>query len=201
MQEAYDSQRRTLLQTISVGLAASVVGLTARANETAADTKPKKPAGGSSAPPGKPGDFDFLTGEWKIHHRQLKTGTKDWIEFDGEATCWSILGGVAHVEELRIPARDFSGMGLRLLDQESRVWSDFWVNAKSGVMGGVGLTGGFVDGEGIFETRDTENGKTVIYRGVWDRIVAGKSHRWYQAASRDDGKTWDMNWTMDWRRA
>jgi hypothetical protein len=92
-------------------------------------------------------------------------------------------------------------MGLRLIDLEKHIWSDYWVNAKSGVLAGAGLTGNFIDGEGIFESRDTENGKTVIYRGVWDRIVAGKSHRWYQAVSRDDGKTWDMNWTMDWRRA
>ena len=92
-------------------------------------------------------------------------------------------------------------MGLRLLDAESRIWSDYWVNAKSGALGAAGLTGGFVDGEGIFETRDTEDGKPVIYRGVWDKIVSGHSHRWYQAASRDDGKSWDISWTMDWRKA
>ena len=201
MHDAHDIQRRTLLQTLAAGIAAGAIGLPAKADETAADAKAKKITRGPSASSGKPGEFDFLTGEWKIHHRQLKTGTQEWIEFDGEATCWSILGGVAHIEELRIPARDFSGMGLRLLDQETRVWSDFWVNAKSGAMGGAGLTGGFVDGEGIFESRDAENGKTTIYRGVWDRIVPGKSHRWYQAASRDDGKTWDTNWTMDWQRA
>lgn len=28
--------------------------------------------------PGKAGDFDFLTGEWRIHHRQPKAGTGEW---------------------------------------------------------------------------------------------------------------------------
>ena len=65
----------------------------------------------------KPGEFDFLNGEWKIHHRRLKNpANNEWDIFEGEATCWSILGGVGSVEELRIPARNFSGMGLRLLD-------------------------------------------------------------------------------------
>lgn len=195
MQDAHDRQRRLLIQSLAVGLAAGAVARSAQAGDAKkADKTPGKASG-------KPGDFDFLTGEWKIHHRQRKADKETWDEFDGEATCWSILGGVAHIEELRIPARGFSGMGLRLIDLETRIWSDFWVNAKSGALGGAGLTGGFVGGEGIFESRDAENGKTVIYRGVWDRIVEGESHRWYQAASYDDGKTWNISWTMDWRKA
>lgn len=149
---------------------------------------------------GKPGEFDWLTGEWKIANRKLKSPGV-WDEYPGEATCYSILGGVAHVEELRIPARDFSGMGLRLLDMEKRVWSDFWVNAKSGVLGAGGLTGGFINGEGIFESEETIDGKHMIYRGVWGRIVPGKSHLWYQAASSDGGKSWDVGWTMDRTRS
>jgi hypothetical protein len=150
---------------------------------------------------GKPGDFAFLTGEWRIAHRMLKTPTsEEWLEFKGEATCWSILGGIGHVEELRIPARDFSGMGLRLLDVEKRVWSDFWVNAKSGVLTTPGQTGGFKDGVGTFGTDDMDGDTPVKYRGVWDRIT-GHSHRWFQGVSRDGGKTWRDTWFMDWTRA
>lgn len=153
----------------------------------------------AAAPAGKPGEFDWLTGEWRIAHRQLKNG--EWDSFPGEATCWSILNGVGHVEELRIPARDFSGMGLRLLDLKTRIWSDYWVNAKSGALGSAGLNGGFVNGEGVFDARETVDGKTMIYRGLWDRIVPGRSHRWQQMASGDGGKSWDVSWSMDWVRA
>jgi hypothetical protein len=39
-------------------------------------------------------------------------------EFESEATAFSILGGLASVEELRMPARSFSGMGqLRRLNR------------------------------------------------------------------------------------
>ena len=55
--DAMDAQRRTMLQ-MTVGLAAAG-GLGAA---SAAAVPP--------APTGKPGDFDFLTGQWKIRHRR-----------------------------------------------------------------------------------------------------------------------------------
>lgn len=180
-----NEQRRRLLSAgAGAWLAASASGAAAAA-----------PAAKSVA--GKPGEFDWLSGEWKIAHRRLKAPGQ-WDEFAGEATCWSILGGVGHVEELRIPQRDFSGMGLRLLDLGKGVWSDYWVNAKSGVLGGeAGLTGGFVDGAGVFLADDEEAGKPIKVRGLWDEIT-GRSHRWSQSVSRDGGRTWEDNWVMRW---
>lgn len=147
--------------------------------------------------PGKPGDFDFLTGEWRIQHRSIVGG--QWIAYEGEATVHAILAGVGSVEELRIPARNFSGMGLRLLDVEKHVWSDFWVNAKSGVLTTPGQTGSFENGAGIFVTDDEADGKPVKYAGIWDQIAPG-SCRWRQAASKDGGRTWDQSWIMHWTR-
>lgn len=101
-------RRRAVLQT-AAGLALAPAVLRATAEAAAPET-----------PDGRPGDFDFLTGEWKISHRRLKA-PGEWDVFEGEATCWSIIGGVGHVEELRIPARDFSGTGLRFLDLGTKV--------------------------------------------------------------------------------
>lgn len=151
------------------------------------------------APPGKPGEFDFLHGEWRIkHQRLLKPG--EWDHFEGEATCWTILGGVASVEELRIPARDFSGMGLRTLDMKEKVWSDYWMNAKWGTLGSAGVTGGFIDGDGVFVSDDMDGDVAIKVIGLWDRITPA-SCRWRQGVSRDGGKTWDWNWIIDWTRA
>lgn len=148
---------------------------------------------------GIPGDFDFLSGKWKIRHRRLlKPG--EWDVFEGEATCWSILGGVASIEELRIPARDFSGMGLRVLDMEAKVWSDYWMNAKSGVIGSEGVTGGFLNGDGVFVSDDKDGDTPIKVIGLWD-MIGPSSCRWRQGVSRDGGKTWDYNWIMDWTRA
>jgi hypothetical protein len=163
-----------------------------------------KAAGGSLATQtgaraaGKAGDFEFLSGQWKIRHRRLKG--KEWDEFDGEATCWTVLGGAGSIEELRIPARNFSGLGIRLLDPKSGVWNDHWVNGQAREIGEAGLTGVFVDGVGTFTAQDTDNGAPIVVRGVWDRITPA-SCRWRQGVSRDGGKTWEENWFMEWRRA
>ena len=150
-------------------------------------------------PEGRPGEFDFLQGEWKIAHRRLSSPGADWDRFEGEASCWTILGGIGSVEELRIPARDFAGMGLRLLDQDKKVWNDLWMNAKSGILLGPGTSGGFASGAGTFDATETVDGKTFIFRGVWDEITP-TSCRWRQMVSEDGGATWAENWIMLWTR-
>jgi hypothetical protein len=148
--------------------------------------------------PGQAGDFDWLTGEWRIQNRSVVNG--EWLEYPGEASVVGILGGICSVEELRIPARNFSGMGLRLLDLENRVWSDHWVNARSGVVTTPGQLGSFENGAGIFLTNDVTDGVPAKCVGVWDNITP-RSCRWRQALSRDGGQTWDQNWIMEWSRA
>jgi hypothetical protein len=143
---------------------------------------------------GQPGDFDFLSGEWRIRNRFFEHDT--WIEFPGEATVVGLLGGIASIEELRIPARDFAGIGIRLLDVSTGVWSDHWVNAKSGVLTIPGQTGGFDNGVGTFVSHERDD---VTYRGVWDRITA-TSCRWHQGHSNDGGVSWTDSWFMDWTR-
>ena len=194
-----DEQRREVMAS---GLALGALLLAGR-HAGAANTPPTLeaiPPLPKTPTPGKPGDFDFLTGEWRIHHWQPKANSSEWIEFDGEATVHRILGGLGSVEELRIPARDFSGMGLRLLDVEKKVWADHWVNSKSGVMTVPGMPGSFENGAGIFVAEDEDNGKPVKYAGVWD-LITPKSCRWRQATSSDNGTTWQQSWIMHWRRA
>ena len=112
---------------------------------------------------------------------------------------YGLLGGVASVEELRIPARGFSGMGLRLLDLENKLWADYWVNAKSGVLVPPPAWGSFVDGVGLWESEDTDGAVPIIVRGAWDQITSN-SCRWYQASSRDAGRSWQESWVMHWTK-
>ena len=182
-----DSQRRRMLQ-ITAGLAA-------------AGSSPAPAASPARARPpaatGRPGDFDFLRGEWTIRNRQFKNGA--WDLYDGEATVHSLLAGIGSVEELRIPSRQFSGMGLRLLDVERQLWADHWVNARSGVLTPPPTWGSFVDGVGLWDADDTEDGAPVIYRSRWDQITPDGC-RWTQARSRDGGHSWQELWVMHWTR-
>lgn len=206
----HEAHRRLLLQSVA-GVAAGALpiylasaaaaGSASGAGAVAGGAGPGAAGAGGSGdkPPGKPGDFNFLAGEWRIQHRRLDPATGKWEEFEGEATCWTILGGVGSVEELRIPARNFSGMGLRLLDVKEKLWRDFWVNAKFGVLTPPGMPGHFIKGDGVFEADDMDGDKPIKVRGIWDQIAPGKC-RWRQLISRDGGKTWEENWAMQWRK-
>jgi hypothetical protein len=185
-----DAQRRAVLQ-ISAGLAAASSSL-AQASPPTPPARARPPAA-----TGRPGDFDFLRGEWTIQNRQFKNG--NWESFAGEATVHSLLAGIGSVEELRIPSRQFSGMGLRLLDVERKLWADHWVNARSGVLTPPPTWGSFVDGVGLWDADDTEDGAPVIYRSRWDQITP-TGCRWTQARSGDGGQTWQDQWVMHWTR-
>jgi hypothetical protein len=150
----------------------------------------------AQAAPAAAGDFAFLAGEWRIANRMMSQSA--WIEFPGEASVHSVLAGNGSIEELRIPARNFSGLGIRLYDGERRAWKDHWVNGQQRVVGEP-MYGNFEGGVGTFTADDSDNGVAIKARGIWDRITP-TSCRWYQSVSRDGGATWTDNWFMAWTR-
>ena len=145
------------------------------------------------------GDFDFLTGHWRIQHRRLKHGTKcDWQRFESSATVYPVLDGMGSIEELREPDGSPMGMGIRVWRSELGQWADHWTGADNGVVNAPQF-GSFIDGEGVFVSEEEADGIKWKYRGVWDRITSD-SCRWHQSASNDGGKNWDWNWWMEWTR-
>jgi hypothetical protein len=177
-------------------LASSAGAIMATNTSTPANAAPSKPAKVT----GKgPGDFDFLTGEWRIKIRNFDTsGPHGKKERDASATVYRVLGGAGSIEELRNGDGSMWGMGVRVWHPEKMQWADHWTSAKDGVVNPPQL-GQFIDGEGIFQLDDTDNGKPIKIKGVWDKITA-QSCRWHQIVSRDDGKTWEYGWYMDWTR-
>jgi len=185
-------KRRHVLSAGALILAGSALKSNAKAQQNTAP--PARPAG---VPEGQAGEFDWLAGEWRIANRMISGG--QWIEFPGEATVRRILAGAGSVEDLRIPARNFSGMGLRILDVQNKVWNDHWVNGQSGVVTVPGIAGGFTDGVGNFDLDDVENGQPVRYYSTWDEVTP-TSCRWRAGVSRDGGRTRDDTWIMHWTR-
>ncbi|MFC3710994.1 hypothetical protein ACFOMD_00335 [Sphingoaurantiacus capsulatus] len=178
-------ERCGLLQA-ATGVAVGMVAASLASARTVA-TPSTAPAGG--------GDFAFLAGEWKIAQRRLADGK--WDEFPGEATVHSLLGGLASIEELRIPARNFFGVEVRSFHQKERKWADHWMSAGNGVVNDP-MMGSFAGGVGTFlAEEEIEGGGKLIARGVWDRVTP-TSCRWHQSTSSDGGKSWDYNWYMDW---
>lgn len=150
-----------------------------------------------------PHDFDFLVGEWRVHHRRLQADRNEWVEFDGTCSNRKLMDGSANIEEhtLNAPSGAYRAVGLRSYDLKTGKWAIWWLDGRypSGPLDPPVL-GGFENGIGNFYSDYMDNGKQMRVRYTWSDITP-TSARWEQASSADDGKTtWKANWIMKFQR-
>ena len=150
-------------------------------------------------------DFDFLVGEWQVHHRRLKerlAGNSEWIEFQGTSAAHKLMGGYALVDDnvLDFPAGAYRAAGLRSFDARTGVWSIWWLDSRM-PLGPLDppVRGRFQEGVGTFLADETFNGKPIRVRFTWSKITPTSAH-WEQAFSPDAGASWETNWVMDFTR-
>jgi len=147
-------------------------------------------------------DFDFLFGDWKVHHRFLKAGTTTWAEFEGTSSTRPIMGGAGNVEDnvLHRPGGTYRAAALRAYDPATGQWAMWWCDGRT-PHGPIDppVKGGFEKGVGRFYSDDTINGQPIRTRYIWT-VISADSARWEQAYSKDAGQTWETNWTMDFTR-
>jgi hypothetical protein len=148
-------------------------------------------------------DFDFLMGNWMIHHHRLKErlkGSRSWEEFEGTGSAQKILGGLGNVDEcvMKRGSESVYGTTLRLYDPKSRQWSIYWVDSVSGTLQ-VPMIGEFKEDRGEFYSQEVFEGRYIFSRFIWSHITA-TSCQWEQAFSADGGKTWETNWIMEFER-
>ncbi|RYF64315.1 MAG: hypothetical protein EOO29_42575, partial [Comamonadaceae bacterium] len=97
------------------------------------------------------------------------------------------------------------GMSLRVFSPAAQRWSIYWLdNATGGVDTATGLlqppvVGGFADGKGVFDGRDVLDGRPILVQFEWSLMHTG-APRWQQSFSADEGRTWEMNWVMEFSR-
>ncbi len=147
-------------------------------------------------------DFDFLQGDWIIHHRRLKerlVGSDEWIEFETPFKMQAILGGLGNIDQCQTVGEPFfEGVSFRLFDRTDGRWRIYWVDSNTGQLGPPVL-GGFDGPDGVFEGEDSHKGDPVRVRFNWDRRNPSRPV-WQQAFSVDEGRTWETNWFMFFRR-
>jgi hypothetical protein len=149
-------------------------------------------------------DFDFFIGRWNVRNRRLRErlkGSTEWDEFDGTVVARPLWGGHGNVDEYeaRAPFGLIQGMTVRLYNRRSGQWSLTWANRDNGVLD-TPMIGGFRDGRGEFYDQEMFEGRSIYVRYVWSDITKA-SCRWEQAFSPDGGKTWEVNWIMEFTRA
>ena len=151
------------------------------------------------------GGFDFLLGEWRVHHRRLKerlAGSSEWIEFAGRSIARPLIGGFGNVDEneILLPNDAYVGVTIRLYDPVRRRWSIHWFDGRRPHEApDPPLIGTFDGGVGTFYGDDRLGERPVRVRFLW---TADKPDacRWQQAFSADSGATWETNWIMDFAR-
>jgi hypothetical protein len=149
-------------------------------------------------------DFDFFIGHWRVHHRRLKqrlANNHEWVEFDGECSTQAVLGGHGNIDDniLNLPEGTYRAVTLRAFDPHTGQWAIWWLDSRSPNRLDPPVIGAFRDGVGSFYSDDTFNGTPIRVRFLWTRTKSS-SPRWEQAFSADGGKTWEINWTMDFAR-
>lgn len=150
-------------------------------------------------------DFDFFIGDWRVEHRRLKerlVGCTDWDTFAGTTSTRKILGGMGNCDDnhLELPGDPYCALTVRTFDPTSRKWSIWWLDGRQPGTLDVPMRGEFIDGVGTFFAKDTYQGKPIVVRFLW-QVKADGTPRWEQAFSPDDGKTWETNWTMEFKKA
>ena len=89
-------------------------------------------------------------------------------------------------------------IALRLFDPATGACSVYWVSGRDGLLG-VPVVGTFEGPGCVFEGEDTDGGQPIQQRYIWSRTDT-HAPRWEQAYSYDGGRTWELNWVMDWTR-
>jgi hypothetical protein len=150
------------------------------------------------------GDFDFLIGDWSVHHRKLKqrlAQTQEWQEVEGTSSARKILGGLGNMDEnvIEAPSGTYRAVTIRTYDPAKQLWSIWWIDSRYPQQHlDPPVVGRFENGVGTFYADDQFNGKPIRVRYLWNQSST-KPH-WEQAFSSDGGKTWETNWTMDFTK-
>jgi hypothetical protein len=149
-------------------------------------------------------DFDFLIGSWRVHHRRLQerlANNHDWVEFDGICTSQKILGGLGNMDDnvLDLPGDPYRAVTLRAYDPAKKQWSIWWLDSRNPRQLDPPVIGHFGSGVGTFYADDVFKDNPIRVRFLWTRTTSDAPH-WEQAFSADGGKTWETNWTMDFRK-
>ena len=162
------------------------------AQDTEPDSSERKP------------DFDFHFGTWTTHvARKLEPLDPggDWVDYEGSSEVTSVWGRTASLFELKVsgPAGEIQGAGLRLFNPSSGQWSLNWANRRAGEIVPPAMFGDFRDGEGVFFSQETYDGRAIFSRNRFFEVTPA-SCRFDQSFSTDRGKTWITNWKMQFAR-
>lgn len=121
-------------------------------------------------------EFDFWIGEWDAKNVQGVTV--------GSSSIQLILGQCVISENWSTPVS--SGKSYNIYSTTDKKWHQTWVDDKGTL---THYVGGLVDGKMVLDSEAVANGKKVVNRMTFSKLVDG-SVRQHGETSSDEGKTW-----------
>jgi hypothetical protein len=88
------------------------------------------------------------------------------------------------------------GTSVSVYDTNSHHWKQTWVDNEGGYLD---FSGELKDGEMILQRESVRDGAKILQRMVWKNI-SSQEMDWTWEASRDGGKTWQVNWPIHYKR-
>src|SRR5688500_11400070 len=78
------------------------------------------------------GDFDFIIGDWRVHHRVMDRKTSTWSEFEGTGGTRKIRDGGGNLEDnvRQRPGGPYRAAAGRTYDRASGPWAIWWVDGR-----------------------------------------------------------------------
>jgi hypothetical protein len=132
--------------------------------------------------------LDFWLGDWHV----------SWGDDQhGRNTITRILDSRVIQEQFDgAPSLDFRGMSLSVYSHRLGQWRQTWVDSEGNYWD---FRGGVQDNEMILSTDDVVEGQPVKLRMVFYNI-AEEELDWRWERSGDDGRTWQLQWHIHYRR-
>lgn len=139
--------------------------------------------------------FDFWLGRWDLSW-QNSEGVTD----QGTNTIERVLGGHVIKENFEATSgkmKGYVGKSFSVYDPKTETWHQTWVDNQGAYLDFIGK---FEGNKRIF-IRKTQNPEG---NSIWQRMVfydiQKDSFNWRWEQSTDNGKTWDLQWKIAYRR-
>src|SRR5437868_2952215 len=138
--------------------------------------------------------LDFWVGDWDLSWPGNNAGEVQ----HGKNTIRRVLDGCVVEENFSGESEmHLRGKSVSIFDTRAGKWKQTWVDNEGGYLDFVGE---FKDGQMILQREGIRpDGSKVLQRMVWKNISAGEFD-WSWEASRDGGKTWQVNWPIHYKR-
>ncbi|MDZ7714951.1 MAG: hypothetical protein U5J95_01940 [Balneolaceae bacterium] len=139
--------------------------------------------------------FDFWIGTW-----ELTWEAPDGSMESGTNKIEKILEGKViqeNFEAIEGRFEGYAGKSWSVYSSRNKEWKQTWVDSNGGY---IDFTGEFSGGKRIFITdRITPQGKSIMQRMVFYNIKQN-SFTWDWELSTDKGKSWTLQWRIEYKR-